>query len=308
MFKRIIAALMLAAFVPIASAATIPLIVTAGPGTGSDNAARTIADLYNKKNTGHTIVVENVAGGRTLPAAKRFLSSKEPAILMGATSLHVVNPALYPQETPYEGIKEFDFIGGMTYITMILYASDRSKTVSFDEFVKKVQKSDKTVMVGVDTLNGEVNVKALIKKYNLKNLQLVRYKNSTETLKDVIAGVIDYGHSAGNPTSLGYAQDGKIKVLGTTWKETQTVGKVSIPPLPIPLIDGVATLSLNTKLVKFDGIDVDQLKKDILAVWADPVFAQKASTTGAIVTQMDAKEVPNWIRAKVQFVKSAMDK
>lgn len=302
--KNFIIGICLSIFGTLAYASNVvPLYVTVGPGTASDTIARAVAELYNKRNTGITIVVENVPGGKGQLAVNRFIESIKPALLLGSTSVHVINPVLEPTAT-YQ-VSDFDFVGIVGWNPTTFYVDASLPVNSAKDLLAYIRGSKDIILIAVDTSLGEANIKSMIKKHQLTNVRIVNYKTSLEAFRDVIGGRIKIAHAATNPTLLETAKQGKIRFIGTSWHKTTIINDITILPmnehLGLDFLQGMAAISFNKNF----GSDKEQIRKDLVSVLDDPTLHEKIKQFGSYPGMLRGQEVIKNITESQDMVRKA---
>lgn len=247
------------------SAETYDLILPNPPGSSSDIVARTISDEYHRQ-TGNTLNLVHAPGGNHLVAVNKFKNQSDLTVILGTTTMHVFNHVTVP-DLPY-GDKEFTHIGWIGWSPQIWYVRADSKFKTIED-VQAALKAGQTINTAVDGLSTQANALS-IQKYNPdgKNMVMVKYKGSPLSLADMLGGHVELANSSVSSLILGNAEEGKIRILGTTTQTPVTLaGKViprAEPVFKAPQFNGGFLISVNSS--KAETAAGKQLRADVLKV------------------------------------------
>ncbi len=227
-----VAALTVASALP-ARAQTYPsqpvkIVVPFVAGGGVDQVARIIAPKLSEV-LGQPVVIENRGGaGASLGAAA--VASAPPdgyTFLLGTGSTHGTNSSVYPKLS-YDPVRDFVPTVQVTTSPLVLIVPPGLPAKSVEELIelgrsKPGELSFASYGTGsINHLAGELfNAMAKIKASHIP------YRGAAPALTDLMAGRIQYTFD-GVATSLGYAQAGNIRILGTAGPKRSPV----IPDTP----------------------------------------------------------------------------
>ena len=241
---------------------TYQYIIPTAPGTVSDLISRAIIDEYQKQ-TGNKIMLENIPGGDFIPAINRFKSCKTPCVIATGTAVQITN-FLTKDNVPYSP-EDFEHIAWIGWFPNILYVNAKSNIKSLDD-LKKAMDSKQDITIAVSDTVNIVNMMAIHDRYkNQDTFREINYKTSTQGLTDVIGGNVTMGLVAAGSAIIGAAENGLIRIIGSTYPTPITIGNQTIQPIGALLktetFQSSQTLSITPgpKSAEFS-----QLKQDLL--------------------------------------------
>lgn len=167
----------------------ITIVVPYAPGGGSDAAVRIIGPIMERV-LGQPIVVENRAGAGTA-IGSTFVAQARPdgyTLLAGATPL-AINPALQPQLTPKEPMRELAPIGPMYRSIFVLHVHGNLPVNSLAEFIAAARANPRGVTfgsAGIGSLN-HLAMELLAYRAGVQ-LEHVPYRGTGPALLDLRAG------------------------------------------------------------------------------------------------------------------------
>lgn len=209
-----------------AGAAEYKLILPNPPGSSSDVVARTVAEEYNRL-TGNTLVLDYAPGGEHLVAVNRFKSQNQLTVILGTTTMHVFNHVT-KTDLPY-GDSEFAHAGWIGWSPHIWYVRSDSQFKTIED-VSAALESGKTVNVAVDGLSTQANAMSVQRfASGGKNLNMVKYKGSPQSLADLLGGHVDIANSSISTAIVESFVAGKIRILGTTNATPVVIADHTIP-------------------------------------------------------------------------------
>jgi tripartite-type tricarboxylate transporter receptor subunit TctC len=256
----------------------VKLILTLGPGSGADIAARLLADRLAQR-WGQPVIVENRPGGDGIVAINAFVTAHDDHVLLFApTSSFTAHPFLH-ENLPY---KPADLVP-ITRVsnTIVAISVPASLNVaSLDQLVALARaQPGKLNWAG---LTGALDflLAGWLQQENL-NITKVAYKNPVDAANDVAEGRVQLYESA-YAIVRPQVETGKIKVLAVT----NTVPP-SEPKVPTVTQAGYPALTVDG-LVGFFGPSGmprelrDRITADVRAV-ADDTIKERLAATGQLV-------------------------
>jgi tripartite-type tricarboxylate transporter receptor subunit TctC len=193
---------------------TITLIVPFPAGSTTDNVARKLAE-YMRGKTNATVLVDNKAGADGNIAAQYVL--RQPAdgytVFITGNSVHGANANLY-KDMPFDPIHDFEPVGGMMIVPMVLTVRQDFPASNVAEFVAEARKRSKPLFYATGN-NSTRGASELFKlRYNFA-AEHVPYKGSPQVVTDLIAGQFDFAFVDAN-TVRPFLADGRLKGLAIT--------------------------------------------------------------------------------------------
>lgn len=192
----------------------ITLIVPFPAGSTTDNVARKLAE-YMRSKTNWTFLVDNKAGADGNIAAQFVL--RQPAdgytVFITGNSVHGANANLF-KELPFDPIRDFEPIGGMMVVPMVLTVRQDFPANDVNEFVAEARKRSKPLFyaTGNNSTRGASEIFKL--RYNF-SAEHVPYKGSPQVVTDLVAGQFDFAFIDAN-TVRPFLADGRLKGLAIT--------------------------------------------------------------------------------------------
>lgn len=196
----------------------IKLIVPYPPGGGVDTAARIIAQPLSER-LGQPIVIENKAGSSGIIGTTIAAQEKPDGytLLLGSSGPHALDQHLF-KKLDFDPIKDFTFIALIYNAPTFLVVPASSPFKTTQEFVAYAKANPGKLNYGSSGIGSGQNIGAalLMDAAGFKATH-VPYKGSSPMETALVAGQIDF--AVDMPTCLPFVQAGKLRVLGTAWKE-----------------------------------------------------------------------------------------
>jgi len=287
------------------SAKGFNFILANPPGSSSDFVARTVAKAYNEL-TGNKLILHHLPGGDHILAVQKFVSSTQPVVLLGSTTMHIFNP-VFKSSLPYSD-SDFDHVAWIGSTPHIWYVRRDSKYQSFSE-VNLAINNNYSVTIGVDAQSTQVNVVSIQKsRPENKNITMVPYKGSPQVLADILGGHIDMAVSSLSNALVNLAAEGQIRILASTSDRNIMINSVEIPMaskyLRTAQFDGGFLLSINSNFRNTE--ENKQLKKDLTAAIKSDYVKQELSKINIIVDIKNSADTMHHLmtyRDRLQIIK-----
>lgn len=205
----------------------ITLIVPFPAGSTTDNVARKMAEFFRAKLPGATVLVDNKVGVDGNLAAQFVLRAPADGytVFVTGNSVHGANANLY-KELPFDPINDFQMIGGVMTIPMVLTVKPEFPASNVQEFVAEAKKRAKPMFFATGN-NSTRGASELFKARFGLPVDHVPYKGSPQVVADLIAGQFDFAFIDTN-TVGGFLKDGRLKALAIT----STRRLPSLPNIP----------------------------------------------------------------------------
>ncbi len=191
------------------------IVVPTSPGSGSDIVGRFFAEQLTAV-LGQSVVVENRAGGNGVIAAMAVKQAPADGytLFLGTNTHLAVNPVTI-KDIPYDAVKDFKPISGLTRGMMVLIASGANNRINtLAELVQAGRDSQKRLNVGSYTAGFHLSAEwfgALTKTHHVN----VPYRGAPEVFLALLGNQIDWAVSdliAAMPQVKG----GKLRALAVT--------------------------------------------------------------------------------------------
>jgi tripartite-type tricarboxylate transporter receptor subunit TctC len=215
-FLELLAALSLTtpALAQIAGGKTIRIIVPLTPGSPTDAVARLLAQKLGPI-LNQTVIVDNKPGANGVIAVQDLMRSPADgsALFFGSVSIFAINVPMV-KNLPYDPRRDFTPIS-TAYSNNHAWVVNPSVPVrSIPELIAHAKANPGKVSVGIGSTLVQVQVAAFEKLAGVEFLK-VPYSSVATNITDLIGGtlnvmLLDMG------SSMTYAMEGKIRVLGTS--------------------------------------------------------------------------------------------
>ena len=174
-------------------AKTITLVNPYAVGGPADQLARALAKGLGEE-LGQPVIVENKAGGGASIGAA--FVAKAPAdgytLLFGTSAAHVVTPAAIG--VPYDGIKDFDFIGLVANVPNILTVHPSIKANNVKEFIALAKSEPGKLSYASAGLGSSPHIGMEMLKYKTGIFLLhIPYRGAAPATTDMVAGTVPVG-------------------------------------------------------------------------------------------------------------------
>lgn len=261
----------------IAQAAEYKAVVTYAPGSLADVAARTIQATF-ARNTKDTIVIEDVVGGDTIIGTMRFKTDADKVIVFTSSPNMIFNYVL-KENLPYskDDFNNIIYLGTTPGLWLVR-ADSNIKTP--EDLVTKMPP-----FVGNNALSYAANITVMQKEKGVRT-ESVPFKSSNEVMVALMSNTIDLAMTAASPAIIENIKAGKLRVVGTSYKEDITVDGIRMLSVPkrlgIPSFHGIIGIALKPGL---DATTTEYLKQELWKASTDPETVTKLKSL-FIITDM----------------------
>jgi tripartite-type tricarboxylate transporter receptor subunit TctC len=261
---------------------TVKFILPFGPASGTDIAARLVADRLSKL-WGQPVVIENRPGGDGLVSINAFVSANDDHTLLWVpVGTFAVHPYQH-DKLLYDSDRDLLPIANVTTLILALSAPATLKAGSLQEFVELARAEPGKLNAAAANGNSDFLLSGFLKSNGLQ-LAKVPYRDIMQGPNDLAEGRIQLLSS-----SLAIVQPlmraGKIRVLAVTSRkrapsapDVPTVVEAGFPTMEMESIGGIfgpRGMPLNLR---------ERIASDVrAAVESDLTIATKLQATGQIV-------------------------
>lgn len=196
-------------------------VVTFPAGSQSDLIARAINEKLVEK-TGHRLVIDNIPGAETVIGTVRWRDQKAPIIF--TSSGQIITNQVLKSDLPYND-KDFNHVIYIGSSPAVWIVNNDSPIRNLDDLVKS-----KNLKVGGYASSYNENFHSVKKKFNL-SATLVNYKGSPQIITDVASGHLESGLIPITPTLLSFVDQGKIRIIGSSFYKNLRVGNLNVPSI-----------------------------------------------------------------------------
>lgn len=193
----------------------INLVVPFAAGGPTDTIARLLATNMSK-TLGQTVVVENVAGAGGTIASAKVAKSKPDGYTIYIHHMGMATAQALYDKLPYDPLKDFEYIGQVADVPMVLLGSKNFPPNNFKELEAYIRANkDKVTMANAGP--GAVSqLCGLIFQSRLGvRVTTVPYKGTGPALTDLVGGQVNLLCDQTTQT-IPFIKDGKVKVYGVT--------------------------------------------------------------------------------------------
>lgn len=247
----------------------ITLVVPFAAGGATDVVSRLVAQKLSER-LGHSVVVENVAGGGgAIGAAKVAKATADGSVLlMGTVATHAINPLSTPP-APYDAQKDFTPISLVATVPNVLLVNNSFKAKNVRELIAllKAEPGKYTYgSSGVGTpphLSGE-----LFKSMAGVDIAHVPYKGGGPAMTDLVGGHIPLLFDV-LTGAASHVRAGSVRALAVTTSK-RSASFPDIPTLAEAGVPGYETYTWNAVFgpAKLPASTVERLSRELQAVVA----------------------------------------
>jgi tripartite-type tricarboxylate transporter receptor subunit TctC len=283
----------------------IRILVSFGPGSASDQAARNIADGLNRTFK-VPAVVDNKPGANGTIAADLVAKSKPDGqtIFVCSNTAAASNVALM-KSLPYDPLKDFDPVTliGRGPAFMMVNPKLEAKTVG--EFVALCKAQPGKINFGSGSASTRISGEVLKAKAGIDMLH-VPYKSTTLALQDTMSGHLHMCF-ADPVTGLPQVKAGTVRCLGVT-----TRGRYKLTPeLPTMIEGGIPNFDLSTWTGVLFPKGVPEptftlLRDAIVKTITEPTYVQRQAEGGSEIAPCSPEEMRQIQVAEIQLYRDMM--
>jgi len=193
----------------------IRIIVAAAAGGNLDITVRVIA-LRMSETLGQSFVIENRAGGNSLPAT-RFVkeSAADGYTLLAMSNTMVISPN-FIAKPGYDTIKDFVGVGMMNRLPMLLVTSSQKPDKTFSAFLERARLKPDQVSFASSGIGTATHLPAaMLEQHGRLKMLHIPYKGNAPAIADVLSGRVDVLFDTIS-TSVAYVREGRFIALGIT--------------------------------------------------------------------------------------------
>jgi tripartite-type tricarboxylate transporter receptor subunit TctC len=259
----------------------VKFIVTLGPGSAVDIAARLVADRLSAVWK-QPVVVENRPGGDGLVGISAFVGAHDDHVLLfTASAIFTPHPFVHEQ-LPYNAERDLVPVAGITDVGVCVAVPQSLQVNSLADLVAMVRKEPGKLNWAAITSLDDFVFSGFLKSEGLA-MSRVPYRDPVSALNDLSQGRIDIALAA-LALCLPRVQTGKVKLLALVNPRRSLVA----PDLPTVAEVGYRSLGYDPILGVF-GPNVitpeisEKIASDLKTVAADASLQARLMSTGQVV-------------------------
>jgi tripartite-type tricarboxylate transporter receptor subunit TctC len=169
---------------------SIQLVIAGAPGDGIDIAARMAADELTKLLKVPVIPLNKPGGAGTVAADFAAKSPKDGYTLhYGSSQGTIIGPALRPSETPFNPVRDFDFLGLHVFFPIVISVQADAPWKKFSEVIDYAKKNPGKFRCG--TVGGIHLQLETVKATTGVDIAQVPFKGSTQAITALLGGHIE---------------------------------------------------------------------------------------------------------------------
>jgi tripartite-type tricarboxylate transporter receptor subunit TctC len=259
---------------------SVKLILTLGPGSGTDIGMRLLADRLPKR-WNQAVVVENRPGGDGIVAITTFLNTNDDHVLLGApVSSFTAHPYVVPN-LPYKPNDLAPIARGWNVILVI--AVPASLPVNSLKDLVDMAKAQPGKLNWAGTTGAIDFLFAGFLKKNGLDMARVPYRNPQDAANDLATGRIQIC-DASLATLRSHLEAGNIKLLAVT----NSARAPSLSNLPTAKEAGYPELTLDGLIGLFGPQSMpialrESIAADVKEATSDPVVSERLALTGQML-------------------------
>jgi tripartite-type tricarboxylate transporter receptor subunit TctC len=215
----------------------VKLIVPYPPGQSADIIARLLADKLGKK-WGQGVIVENKAGGNTIPGmvAGRDAPADGYTLTLASVGSFALNPSLVPK-LPYDPVKDYALVSGLYLQPYIIIAGPAAQFDSMPTLIAALKANPAGLAWGATGIAQRVGIE-WFKQAAGVNATAVPYTGSGPGLNDLLGGHVPILMDS-LASALPHIMSGKVKPIAMTTSERVP----QLPQVPTVMEHGLPTYS-----------------------------------------------------------------
>mgnify|MGYP000217796104 CR=1 FL=1 len=194
---------------------TISLVVPFAAGGPTDIVARTLAANMSR-TLGQTVVVENTPGAGGTVASNKVAKAKPDGYMIYIHHMGMATAQALYDKLPYDPMKDFEYIGQVADVPMVLLGSKKFPPNNFKELGAYIKANKEKVTMANAGPGAVSQLCGLIFQSRLGvRVTTVPYKGTGPALTDLLGGQVDLLCDQTTQT-IPYIKDNRVKVYGVT--------------------------------------------------------------------------------------------
>jgi len=302
----LICALHASAFAQAWPTKTVRIVVTLGPGSGTDIVGRMLAEKLAAP-LGQPVIVENRPGAQTTVGTAYVAKADDGHTLLVTSSSYTVAPFIYPS-LPYDTVRDLAAVAPLANLPTVLVVPASKGFRTVHDLVAAAKARPGSINFAAAGASTQLNAERFRRSANFQ-AQHIPFKGAPDALNEVIAGRVDFYFSPVAP-ALAHIRDGKLVALAVGSAKRAAI----LPELPTTIEAGFPDSDYNFWVGLFAPARtpreiVSRLHGEASAAFQSAEMRERLSRVGAepmVMTQaqFDA-HIRDELRMNEQLVKAA---
>lgn len=279
----------------------ITLVVPFAPGGNIDFTARAISDLLGK-SLGQPVVVDNRPGaGGVIGAASVARAKPDGYTLLLANSGPNAVANAVSKKVPYDGVKSFTVIGGITTNPAVLTVSTKVPASNLAQLKAYAQTRPGGLSMGTAGNGSFVHLAVeLVRSATGLPMTVIPYKGTGPAAADLMGHTLD-GMVDQITTAAPLVRDGRVKAIA----QLGAVRSPLLPDVPTLVEQGGGSVDATLYTALFGPADLPQLVVDKLAAALksalnNPAVQKRYREMGAEPSQLSRADFQRYAESEVQ--------
>ena len=203
---------------------SIKMIISFGPGGGSDIIGRIVAQRLQEKRGQH-VIVENRAGAGGLLGNEAIANSPKDGYTIGVQTAGQIIAAAMTKQVRFDAVEAFDWIGQIATAGLLIVVRPDSPYKDIKSLVEDAKANPGKINFASPGYGATQHLSAeLFKQVAGINTTQVQFRTSPEALAALLSKNVDVLFDT-ITALLGQVESGQVRALGIT-------GKDRFPPVP----------------------------------------------------------------------------
>jgi tripartite-type tricarboxylate transporter receptor subunit TctC len=212
----------------------IKMIISFGPGGGSDIIGRIVAQRLQEK-LGQTVVVENRAGAGGLLGNEAVANSPKDGYTLGVQTAGQIIAPVMTKQVRFDPVEAFDWVGQIATAGLLIVVRPDSPYKDIKSLVEAAKASPGKINFASPGYGATQHLAAeLFKQVAGINTQQVQFRTSPEALAALLSKNVDVLFDTVTAL-LGQVESGQVRALAVTGKERFP----AVPNVPAAIESGV---------------------------------------------------------------------
>lgn len=212
----------------------IKMIISFGPGGGSDIIGRIVAQRLQEK-LGQSVVVENRAGAGGLLGNEAIANSPKDGYTLGVQTAGQIIASVMTKQVRFDAVEAFDWVGQIATAGLLIVVKPDSPYKDIKSVVEAAKANPGKLNFASPGYGATQHLSAeLFKQVSGINATQVQFRSSPEALAALLSGNVDVLFDTVTAL-LGQVESGQVRALGVTGKDRFP----AVPNVPAAIESGV---------------------------------------------------------------------